>query len=177
MKKSIHAVSAVLAVLSAVSVAVLMFLVTIDVLRRSLFGRSVPGAVEIGELMVVAIVFLGIGYAQQRKDHVAINAFTARLPLRVATVLRLVGQVLLCVLVVWMIYASGRAAWQSFLTGEYRFGLLRVPIWPARAVIPLGLTSLLLEVAADLHTVLRVLLEQPGPQRTPINPEQEGARP
>ncbi len=73
--------------------------------------------------------------------------------------LRLLGHAVLCGLVAWMTVETAQAALHSFLVGEYRFGLLQMPIWPARLMIPLGLGVLFLELLVDGRDLVRALID------------------
>jgi TRAP-type C4-dicarboxylate transport system permease small subunit len=151
----ISKLSAMLAVLAAVSVLLMMLLTCVDIGLRSLTGRSLAGAQEIIESLMVAVVFLGMAYALQKREHVAISLLTDALPIRLATVLRLAGQLVMNALVVWIIIRTGQAAIWSYSIGEVRFGLLQIPMWPARASIPIGFTGFLLQSLLDIPEHIR----------------------
>ena len=70
--------------------------------------------------------------------HVQFGAVTAMLPPRVARYLEIVGALASIAYVGWMAYATLGRAIDSVQIREYRFGLIEVPIWPARIAIPLG---------------------------------------
>jgi TRAP-type C4-dicarboxylate transport system permease small subunit len=145
------------ALLAASGTLFLMLATVADVARRQLTGQPLTGVVEISEVMLVAVVFLGVAYTQREKQHVATTVLTDRLPPRVSGWLRVIGTVVVVVLLLWMIQATSELALESYRRGEYRFGLTRVPLWPARASIPLGLTLLLGEVVRDLLARWRAL--------------------
>lgn len=156
MRRTIDALSAVLAVFAAACVMGMMLLTCLDTGMRWFTGRSVAGVQEIIEQLMVAIVFLGMAYALRRGDHVAVKIVTDAVPVRLAAVLRLVGIAVMIFVVAWMAWRTGIHAWRSFLSGEVRFGLLQVPVWPARIAIPLGLGALILQALPGMFDQLRV---------------------
>lgn len=103
---------------SGVLVVGLMLMTVTHVLGRWLFNTPVPGSVELTEIGMVAIVFLGLGYAQVRDDHIRVDILYERLGERAKAVVRLFVAVLtIAVLAVlaWRLYdyvgvleASGR---------------------------------------------------------------------
>lgn len=157
MRKAIDTVSAVLAVLAAACVMAMMLLTCLDTGMRWFTGRSVAGVQEIVEQLMVAVVFLGMAYALRRGDHVAVKIVTDALPVRLAAALRLAGMAAMIFVVAWMTWRTGSQAWRSFLAGEVRFGLLQVPVWPARVAIPLGLGVMLLQALPAVGDQIRAL--------------------
>lgn len=157
MRKAIDTLSAVLAVFAAACVMAMMLLTCLDTGMRWFTGRSVAGVQEIVEQLMVAIVFLGMAYALRRGDHVAVKIVTDALSVRLAATLRLVGMVIMIFVVAWMTWRTGTHAWRSFLAGEVRFGLLQVPVWPARVAIPLGLGIMILQALPGLSDQMRML--------------------
>ncbi|MEX0954992.1 MAG: TRAP transporter small permease [Rhizobiaceae bacterium] len=140
-----------LAVAAALSVLAMMGMTSADVASRWITGRSIPGAQEVTESLMVAIVYLGMAYALCRREHVSVALLTSRLPARPAAALRLLGMIVMIAVITWMTWRTGQEALRSFQIGEVRFGLLQVPIWPARLTIPVGLTAFLMQALLDLY--------------------------
>ena len=149
MRKTIYQLTTFFALLSALVVLTMMSVTTLDIIARWTTGRSIPGAQELSESFMVAIVYLGMSYALYRREHVVVAVLTSRIAIRPAVVLRLIGQTIMIALVIWMIWVTAHEALRSFVNGEVRFGLLQMQIWPARLAIPLGLTAFLLQAILD----------------------------
>jgi len=62
-----------------VILALMVLLITLDVVLRYFFNRPIKGSYELVEFMMVLIVYLGLGYTQINKRHVSINLFTTKL--------------------------------------------------------------------------------------------------
>ncbi|MFA9430207.1 TRAP transporter small permease [Egicoccus sp. AB-alg2] len=67
----------------------LMLLIVGNVLGRWLFSRPVRGTVELTEIAMVGIVFLGFAYAQVREDHIRVDLVYEKLGRRGRVVLGL----------------------------------------------------------------------------------------
>jgi len=158
MRNAVRGLAGLLAVLAACGVLVMMFVTAADVAMRSLTGHSLAGAQEVTESLIVAVVWLGFAWAQHTREHVSVDLATSRLGPRTAAAARLAGLVAMLALSAWMMWRTGISAWQSYESGEVRFGLLQVPMWPARATIPLGLGAFALVVALDAWSQTRALL-------------------
>ena len=138
-------VSKTSAYLGSAAILCIMLATISDVAGRSIFGASVGGAVETAELLLVAAAFLGFGLAQRRRVHVSMAVVMNQFSPGPRRVFHLVGSALLVAFAAWACWVSSAAAWEAFVTGDYRFGLVNVPTWPARACIGLGLLSLAFE--------------------------------
>lgn len=158
LRAAIHKVSELMAICSTICTGVLMIAISLDVARRTVYGGSVPGVVEFSEALMVGIVFLGLADAEHTGSHVRVRLLTDRLPPRAAELLRGGSLALAGLLVGWMAWENGQRAWESYVTGEYRIGLLRFPQWPARTLLVLGLLLLLPEVGLKAFDSLRAAI-------------------
>jgi TRAP-type C4-dicarboxylate transport system permease small subunit len=146
VRRVVHAVTQVLAFLAVVCIVVVLVATVADVARRSFSGQSVKGVIELGEVLMVAIVFLGLGYAESRGAHVSITAVVRLMPPKTAAVVNGLGLLLMIIVVGWMVFVTADRAIESVAAQEYRFGLVRVPVWPARIAIAVGLAVYVLEL-------------------------------
>ncbi len=151
MRKVIHGISTAFGVVAALCIAAVMFSTAADVIVRQVTGSSIPGVVEYSEVLLVALVFLGLAYAQRVKAHIGVDIVTDRLRPRVSHVVRAVGLVLAILVLAWMTYETAMVAVHAFEVREYRFGLVQVPIWPVRIVVPVGLAVLILELVLSTY--------------------------
>ena len=153
MRRVVDRLSHLLSIVAGVALFLLMAITGTDVLRRALIdGRSVPGAIEYAEIILVGLVYLSLAQTQRSDGHISVAVMTARLPPRFARALTTTGLLVVTLVLGWLVVASAGVAWRSWNTGEFRMGLAQVPIWPARALIPLGAFFLLLQTlysAAD----------------------------
>jgi TRAP-type C4-dicarboxylate transport system permease small subunit len=139
-------------------ILVLMILTTADVVLRYILGIPLKGAYEISEIMMLSSVFLGMAYTQLFHEHINADFLVSRLSKHTNLVLETV--LLLPALLIF-----GLLAWQgaiffvdSLRTGEYRWGLLRIPLWPARLMVPLGASFLCLRFIGEIVINFRKLL-------------------
>lgn len=164
MRVMIHRLARWTALLSASAAAVMMLTVSLDVARRTATGRPIAGAAELTVLLIVAVIFLGLGEAERTDTHVRMRLLTSRLPERVAALLRGLALLLAVAVLLWTAYATGLRAQRSFASGEFLFGLARFPVWPARALIPVGFVVVALETGLRAWDALLVAAgREPGP--------------
>ncbi len=144
---------------ASISILVLAFLLTAEVITRALFSVSIRGLYEIAELLIVVVVFLGIAQAEVAQNHVRMSLLTDRLPGRSKNVVRGSALVLAGGFLGWMFVALAMKAWESFASGEFKVGLLNFPVWPSRAIVAFGIGLL---VVVCLSKGVRLILS-PAP--------------
>lgn len=144
--------------MAAVGVLVLTALVTTQIVARYVFSQALPGVFESAELLMVAIVFLGLAYIQSVNGHVRMELLVNRMSrVRRRT---MEGFTLLLSLVLFVIitYKSGQNAHQAWRIGDVTMGLINFPTWPAKMLVPIGAGLLCLRLVAQLWRVF-----VPGP--------------
>ena len=139
-------VSRAMAATCGAAIALLMVMTCVDVARRFLTGRSIPGVIEYSEVLLAGVVFLGMGMAQRLGAHVRMEALVARLRPRARAWVEAIAAFFCAALVVALTSSTAEAAAASIAAGEFRHGLAEVPIWPAKLVIPIGLAVFALEL-------------------------------
>lgn len=170
------------AYLSAIAILAIMLLTVANVAARSLFTSSVPGEVEGSQTLLVIAVFLGLGLAHRLGLHVASSLVVDHVPRPLGRGLQLVGLFVGSLFLCWVLIATGAQAWRSVAGNEYQFGLVRIPVWPARIAIVVGIALWTLEVAREVVAVLlgRPLLADGASMSRAKSPETnigEGGRP
>lgn len=143
-----------LGVISGFATLIIMVIVVIDVAGRAIFNAPLHSGVEISELLLVALVFLGLGAAQQQRQNFAIELFVRHLPRSVRTAIEVVGYIVCLGIVVLLAWPSTNQAISSFNRNEMGFGIVPFPIWPARIVLALGLWLLALQFLCDIYRLM-----------------------
>jgi TRAP-type C4-dicarboxylate transport system permease small subunit len=135
-------------------VLILTLLVSFDVLLRYIFKQSIPGAVEISQVLLTFMVYLILGAVQEKKDHIRIDFFIEKLPVKIRryweVVISIVGVVFFSFLFVY--------CWESFLSSyemkEFYGGAIRIPIYPGRAAIVVGIGLMVVALLKDIGLLL-----------------------
>lgn len=66
--------------LAALALFAIMLLTLVDVLGRKLFDHSLPGALELTELLMVGVIFAAMPLVSWAGEHVVFDALDERLP-------------------------------------------------------------------------------------------------
>ena len=60
--------------------AFMMVGISMDVVVRAIWGRSVPGLFEMSEMAMVMVVFMGLGWTLKDDAHIRVTMLSDRLP-------------------------------------------------------------------------------------------------
>ena len=143
----------VLTYAAVVATSVMVFLTTVDAIGRYLFNRPITGAYEITEkYLMLACVFLGCAYAYRKGAFIRVTILTDRLPKPVMVIINHLVQMLSALYILVMVVAS-TAQMLRLYGSKMTFNTISEPVWPASALVPVGLLFMLVLVALDLRKV------------------------
>ncbi len=155
--------------IAAASVAFFaMLFVGAEVMMRYGFDAPIPGHLELSELLMPIIVFLGLSYTQATHGHVGMDLLLDMLPAETrtrATIVTLLISIFVCAVLAWF---SAKNAWQLWLYDDVTMSPPYYRTWPTGASVALGyaLTALRMYIQ---------VLQFWDPERFPANePESAG---
>jgi TRAP-type C4-dicarboxylate transport system permease small subunit len=134
--------------LAAVALFAIMMLTLVDVTGRKMISQSVPGSLEVTELLMVVVIFAGLPLVSLAGEHVVFDSLDPWLPARVRRVQGLCVD-MVCVLgllgIAWVMWTmAGQRAGDGETTAQ-----LKLPIAP----FVYGM-SVLCAVTALVHLML-----------------------
>jgi TRAP-type C4-dicarboxylate transport system permease small subunit len=137
----------------------MMLLGTVDVSGRYLFNHPILGTFEVFEILLPAIVLLGLGYTQGNKAHVRMEILVSRLSSRAQMILNLFTNG--CALLISvLIFCRG---W-VLVTEYWRMGrtipTIGVPMSLPQCLVPLGAFMLSLVLIGQMVQYLIQLRER-----------------
>ena len=124
-------------IIGVIFIMLLMALTAGEIIGRYAFNKPIPGYVEDVELIMAAIVFLGIGYTQRVGAHIRmdmiINRFTGRTYHLTEALSGFLGLLAYAVICISSLLGTIDAYQMGDVT-EY----LYTPTWPSKLCVPLG---------------------------------------
>jgi len=145
-----------LMIVARVVVALMVILITSDVILRYFFNRPIAGSYELIEFMMVFVVFLGLAFTQVRKGHLCINLFTKNLSAQTMAVLNSLSYLLCLAIFVLISWRLAITAGSEFRNGSVST-VLNIPIWISYWVTVAGSVTLTIVFLADfLQAALEV---------------------
>jgi TRAP-type transport system small permease protein len=147
---AVRAVNRVLHFVAGAVAVGLMFVIVLHVLGRQFFARPFPGTVELTQMAMLVLVYLGLGYAEHEGDHISIDFVYNYLPRVVQLVLSLVTSifgVLVMAVVAWRLYDFAGVLER----GGYTTAILGIPQGPIALI---GVVGAVFFILALVTTVL-----------------------
>jgi len=141
-------VAALLLVLAATGIAA-------GIVIRTTTGIPTDWEIPLSVLALIAATFLSAGYTQLKRGHVSIEVLEHLLSARVNHWRFLVSDLLslaFCAFVAWNAWQLTHHAW---IEGHRLDGAFDPKLWPVYALMALGMTTLSLQLLAQLLTSLR----------------------
>lgn len=129
------------------------------VIMRYFINSPIDWSLEISELLLVSMVFLGTAYTLLDDGHVKISLFTNRMPKKVQTACELIGNCIICLFCLTLTWKSWELAWINFNVTSASFA--RIPLFPGYIIIPIGTFILLLQSLAQIIMVVTHAAKNP----------------
>ncbi len=118
---------------------------------RYVFNNSSNAWLELQWYLFSAIFLFGSGYALLHHAHVRIDIFSSRLSKRTQTWIDILGTLFfLLPMALLILYLSFPVAIRAFVSNEMSSNSGGLPVWPARFMIPIGFTLLILQGVSEL---------------------------
>lgn len=136
------------AIVGATLVFLTMFVTTIDVAGR-FFRIPFTGTMEISELALAVMVFLGWAFTQAEKGHIFIDIFFNILPKRLRNILDVMNPLLGIALLSLVAWQSVKYAMDTKIS-LIRTDNLGIPVWPFQFMIFIGAITFCLQLIFDL---------------------------
>jgi len=118
---------------------------------RKIFNYSSNAYLEIQWYLFSFIFLIGAGYTFLRNEHVRIDIVTGRLSARAQNWIDVIGIVFflfpMCILVGWLSWPLFLDSWTRHEVSTNAGGLI---IWPARLMVPVGFTLLVIQGISEL---------------------------
>lgn len=140
--------SALCGALAAAALFAIMWLTLVDVSGRKLLSSSVPGSLEVTELLLVLVIFAGLPLVSLHGEHVVFDSLDALLPRRVRRMQQMIVDAL-CALalagIAWLMWTkAGQMSEYGDTTAQ-----LKLPLGPF-----VYLMSVLCGITAVVHGLL-----------------------
>jgi TRAP-type C4-dicarboxylate transport system permease small subunit len=126
-----------LARIAALALALIAVVTLCDVVARKVFNSGFTFTVEMTELAMALIVFMGVGLVTHQRGHIVVDVLTLRLSERARVWLGLVANVLslgFVLLMVWRLWLQAA----FILSKGDTTPIWNIPLWPIAYLIAAG---------------------------------------
>ena len=108
----------VCSVLAALALFCIMLLTFLDVGGRKLLDKSIPGSLELTELLMVVVIFAALPLVSQRGEHVVFDSLDAYLPPALRRIQAVLVQLLCAATMLALAWLMWRTGGQFLDSGE-----------------------------------------------------------
>ena len=139
----------------------LVSLTVVNIVGRAFFDAPLAGAVELTEMAMILVVYLGFGHAEHEGDHISVDLLYEKLgrgqQLGLTVFNGLLGLVVIGVLA-WQLYEYSRV----LDAGGYVTSILRLPQGPVAVIGAAGTVLLVLALASSAVLGIRAFRRERG---------------
>ena len=136
--------------LSVIMIFVMMILTSLDTFLRDVFNSPLPGVYELHSMMMVGVLYLGLAYAQSKRSHIRMDILSSRMDSSNQSLLQVLGDAVFLFIAALIVWRMGIEAWTAWTTGDFLYGIVKFPLWPAKLAITLGTALLSLRLITDI---------------------------
>ena len=151
----------------------LMLLGVAQIVLRTVFDAPIFGYIDVVEVSMVGFAVLSIAYVQRVGAHVRMEILVARLRGRWLWLTEMLGTALAAFIVGVLIPYSWRHFERAFDFGDSTIDIELVT-WPAKLIVPVALSVLLIRLLVQLAGYWRLLLH-PGMEPVAVPTIQDAA--
>jgi TRAP-type C4-dicarboxylate transport system permease small subunit len=156
--KLIRNISRVLNWVAAACLLVLVVTITADVVMRYVFHHSLLWAWDLGNLIMVPIVFLSIAWVEAEGQHVYIGLVVDRLKSRLRLWFLLVATGLTLPFLVFFIWGVWLKAWSDWQIGQVTLGFYQIQVFPFSVTMTIGSLALFFQLIAKIIRLRQELI-------------------
>jgi C4-dicarboxylate transporter DctM subunit len=157
--KGIHNLSRVIAIISAAIILLMMVLTVADVFLRYLFSKPIPWNFDLQILLIVGVVYLGIAYVQIHRRHIRIDLVSSRLSENSQLWLQLFSDIIFFGFSALIAWQMSLETWDAWVIKDYLESITRLPLWPAKGALTLGIGLLSLNLVINIYNDIRALAQ------------------
>lgn len=141
-----------LVAVSAVAIAAIMLVVTLDATLRYVISSPLTWSYElIGLYLMVAIFFLALPDTLTHHGHIAVDIFQRLIPFRLRHLLLGLGYALSTWIVTLIAWGAGQRLTTAFLRDERIAAVVPWPTWIAYLLVAVGSAAMILRCLARVY--------------------------
>jgi len=156
--RMMHSVEKLTALISGFGIFALMIIGVAQVLGRKLFNFPIHGYIDMVEIMMSFLVFMGLAYTERLGGHIRMEIFVTLMPKRVLWLFEVLSVVIALFVVGVLTYYTGTHAWRSWTSGDSTMDA-QILLWPSKLIVSASLALLFLRLLVELWGYLRLVVD------------------
>jgi TRAP-type C4-dicarboxylate transport system permease small subunit len=150
LERALERVSTVAAWIAGAAVLLMALLGGIDLVSTVAIGRPLSATVEATEALMVISSFLGLGLLHKRRAYIAVDLLRERGGIGLRRALDVLSLLLMGIYFGLIAWRGWENALESLAVGEFSSGLVRIPLYPSKFALAIGLSIAVLWCVVEL---------------------------
>jgi C4-dicarboxylate transporter, DctQ subunit len=156
--RTMHRLEKLTALISGFGIFALMIIGVAQVLGRKLFNFPIHGYIDMVEIMMSFLVFMGLAYTERLGGHIRMEIFVTLMPKRMLWMFELLSVIIALFVVAVLTYYTGTHAWRSWSSGDSTMDA-QIVLWPSKLIVSASLALLFLRLLVELWGYLRLVAD------------------
>lgn len=150
--------------LAAFAIFALMCLGVAQIALRTVFNSPLAGYIDLVELSMASMAFLGAAYCQRMGAHIRMDLLIGRLKGRSLWIVESLGLIVALIIIGVLIQNGWGHFLRSFTLGDTTIDA-EYPVWPSKLLVPIAFGLWWIRLAIQLLGSLRLAVD---PSKTPV---------
>lgn len=164
LNKGLMPVEDIANLLAAAAIMALMFLGVFQILMRTVFNKPITGYIDLVELSMASMAFLGAAYTQRMGSHIRMELLIGRLSGRALWAVEALGAAMAMFIIAVLIYYSYGHFLRAYTLGDTTIDAEYVT-WPSKLLVPIAFSIWWCRLALQFFGALRLVVD---PNREPV---------
>lgn len=139
-------------VLAAFSILLIMIMVSADVFFRYVFNSPIIGAMEFSLMLMIAVIYLGLGYTEISNRHIVIDLFYKKLNIKYQHIISKINCIILLSISSILFWHSFADFLYSYEINEILPGMASFPKYPSKLCLSLGVLIYIFVILSKLFS-------------------------
>lgn len=150
--------------IAAIAIFLLMVLGVLQISLRSIFNAPIVGYIDLVELSMASMAFLGAAYCQRLGAHIRMELVVGSLRRRAFWLSEIFGTLIALFIIGVLIYYGTGHFWRSYTLGDTTIDA-EFPVWPSKLLVPVAFSIWFLRLLIQLAGSFRLLLDPTLPKK------------
>lgn len=158
LDRGIHRIEKLTALLSGFGVFALMIIGVAQVLGRKFFNYPIHGYIDMVEIMMSFLVFMGLAYTERLGGHIRMELLLTFMPKRAIWLFEVLSVMIALFVVAVLTYYTYTHALRSWSSGDSTMDA-QIILWPSKAIVSASLALLFVRLLIELWGYLRLVVD------------------
>lgn len=164
LNKGLIPIEDVANLLAAVAIMALMILGVAQIVLRTVFNNPIDGYIDLVELSMASMAFLGAAYTQRMGSHIRMELLMSRLSGRALWTIEAFGAALAMFIIGVLVYYSYGHFLRAYTIGDTTIDAEYVT-WPSKLLVPVAFSIWWCRLALQFFGAVRLVID---PTKEPV---------